>query len=125
MGEHAKKEEAQDKPTVTVDCEIPEGFELQGEFRSPKEGEWFLSFTNAPMRVDSITKYTHRLILKKKPVTQEVTLKLTPPEGFRFTGEYREPKVDEWYVSIADKSQATQANESKQYIRMILEKVDA
>lgn len=121
------KEETQEKPTVTVDCEIPEGFELQGEFRSPKEGEWFLSQVCESCEAREANysfEYESHLILKKKSVIQEVTLKMTPPEGFRFTGEYRVPKKDEWYVSITDENPAIQSDESSQYTRFILEKID-
>jgi len=123
--ENPMTEETQEKPTVTVDCEIPEGFELQGEFRIPKEDDWFLSSGGNPMRFNR--QYNPRLILKKKPVLQEVTLKLAPPEGFRFTGEYRTPEVGDWYVSTLDVSQAIRhiGVEVIKYVRFILEKVDA
>ena len=118
-------EETQEKPTVTVDCEIPEGFELQGEFRIPKEGDWYLSSGGDPMRFNR--QYNPRLILKKKPVLQEVTLKLAPPEGFRFTGEYKVPETGNWYVSVLEENKAVQVKEGENltYSRLILEKVDA
>lgn len=123
------KEETQEKPTVTVDCKIPEGFEPQGEFRKPRKDEWFLRQFNESCKAQKASysyEYEPQLILKKKLVLQEVKLKLTPPEGFRFTGEYRIPETGDWYVSALDKSKAvrTQEGERLTCLRFILEKVD-
>ena len=121
------KEETQEKPTVIVDCKIPEGFELQGEFRIPKHDEWFINSIGGAQICEPSGRFSARIILKKRPVTQEVTLKLTPPEGFRFTGEYQIPELGDWYVSVLNESKAVQVSEGEvvTYSRFILEKVDA
>lgn len=72
---------------------IPEGWELTGEFRPPKEGEYFLTSSGDGV-YRSLRDYGStltRLILRRKKVRKVI---------FTETRRDSQPKAGEWYLDI-------------------------
>lgn len=75
--------------TITID-NVPDGYELTGEYRRPNKGEWFLHDFEA-YKAESCDMYYARLILRKLEPPKA-------PKGYELTGEYREPKEGESWI---------------------------
>lgn len=100
-----------------------EGFELTGEFRPVKLGEWFLGATGGNYKVmetyEGIGKW--RLIMRERPTIKSVygaeLADLKPPKGYRFTGEFRIPREGEIYMPDYERRTLTATCPSNVYIR--------
>ena len=70
---------------IELDIEIPEEFEATGEFRNPKDGDWFIDLTGESRRWHSRTNCPNnrRIILRKKT-----------PEYRTLTNQHSEPYVE-------------------------------
>lgn len=103
--------------TITID-NVPEGFELTGEYRIPNSGEWYLFCASAVER----EKYFHNgpwpILRKIEPPK--------PPDGWELTGEYRAPKKGEWFVTCDHSDTIMQAvDDCKEiYRRWILRRLE-
>jgi len=76
---------------VKLRLEVPEGFEVTGEYRGVENGEWYLGSGGAPMRADN------------RPLGQYVILRPTSPEPQ--TGEvWLEPTSGKPYMIVHDPS---------------------
>lgn len=98
------------RKTVTVEeiyrlgaTKPPKGFKLTGEFRPPKAGEHFLSVPNGTYdwALLDFSISSPRLILTEAPLRKQYV--------FTETGEEREVRKGEWYLSLADQTQPLQA----------------
>lgn len=117
----------------TAAPEVPQGYELTGEFRPYKAGETVLlkpSNGKAAHKTfaDGDALYP-RLILraKKLPTIQDIygapLEKLTPPIGYRFTGEFRPPAAFEIYCTCSMEAYDYVKGMPPQEARLILEKL--
>ena len=52
-----------------IDVEIPEGFEPTGEYRPPRDGDWFLDEYGGVSHGDNPARF--RLILRERPLAYE------------------------------------------------------
>jgi len=76
--------------TITID-NVPSGFELTGEYRGPRAGEYFLSCNGDAHSCDIDCLARYPILRKLEPPE--------PPAGWELTGEYRAPVVGEFYKS--------------------------
>ena len=75
----------------------PDGYAFTGEYREPRNGEWFLdtiSFSGGAARMQMLYHSALKFwILRKLPTVESTYGKplseLKPPEGWEFTGEFR------------------------------------
>ena len=83
--------------TFTAEFEVPEGYELTGEFRVPKKNEWFINW------YDRIEKAAHdmdgqRVILrpapKWRPARIEDLAKITKDKPLK--ARFRDDTSNEW-----------------------------
>ena len=89
-------------PTVPIsERTAPKGYRFTGEFREPDIGEWFLSVSlrAAEQRIMRNWYLAPRLILEPAPTPTVESVYGKPlsglraPEGWEFTGEFREVKA--------------------------------
>lgn len=66
------------KQTIQVEIDVPEGFELTGEYREVEDGEYFFTTGNTVRSSEYATIYSHFILRKKE----------------------WEPKIDEEYFRI-------------------------
>lgn len=78
----------------SIEIEVPEGYELTGEYRAPKVGDVYLNWSGHAQRHTgdaSMQRSRCHLILRK--------IEPDAPTGFKLTGEYRVIREGDWYVS--------------------------
>jgi len=81
------------KIPVTLDVDIPEGYEATGEFRSALKGEYFIADIGRLMGpAGKDFGGGPRIILRKLEPPE-------PPAGYELTGEYRKPNMGERFIS--------------------------
>lgn len=82
----------------------PEGWEFTGEFRPPLRGEIYLDRAHKHKRADQTDNPFPRLILKRAPTIKDIYGKelkyLKVPDGWRFTGEFREPTLQDAFLPV-------------------------
>lgn len=121
--------------------EVPEGYEIV-DFRPPKKGENFLVFYESAPASFNFGETEPRFILKKKIQTLDISglshsvkaadvygkekTILSPPEGYEFTGEFRNPKAGEYVYLGVGATWSPQINDPESWTespRLILRKL--
>jgi hypothetical protein len=111
--------------------QAPSGYEFTGEYRIPEIGEWFEE-NGYDVRVVSApdgekARDSARWILRKLPTIESVygepLEQLKPPEGFEFSGEFRDPREGDTFLSLHEMGALT-AGKDWPVPRLILRRIE-
>ena len=87
--------------TFTVEAEVPEGYEMTGELRGPRHGEYFLNSDGNPE--ECYTSFgMHRIILRKTERWRPATKKdiINALQGQVVKARFRDSAKDEWIFGM-------------------------